>query len=82
MANSIKENDPKIMTLVARGYIMTKRREEGAKIIEKVKRLSKGKSMTIFVRYLLMFILKPGSTRKRSPKSISCCRRNAPTPFF
>ena len=35
IANSQKENDPKIMTLLARGYIMTKRRKEGADLLEK-----------------------------------------------
>jgi tetratricopeptide (TPR) repeat protein len=42
MANSLKEDDPKIMTLLARGYIMTKRRNEGARILEKVVKLTKG----------------------------------------
>lgn len=42
MANSLKENDPKIMTLLARGYIMTKRKSEAAKLLEKVVKLSKG----------------------------------------
>ena len=43
VANAQKENDPKIMTLLARGYIMTKRRKEGADILEKVIRITKGK---------------------------------------
>ena len=43
IANSQKENDPKIMTLLARGYIMTKRRKEGADLLEKVVRITKGK---------------------------------------
>lgn len=43
MANSLKENDPKIMTLLARGYIMTKRRKEGADLLEKVVKITKGK---------------------------------------
>ena len=42
MANSIKENDPKIMTLLARGYIITKRKGEAAKLLEKVVKMSKG----------------------------------------
>jgi tetratricopeptide (TPR) repeat protein len=42
MANALKENDPKLMTLLARGYIMTNRRDEGAKLLEKVIKLSKG----------------------------------------
>ena len=42
MANSLKDNDPKIMTTLARGYLATKRREEGAKLIEKVVKASKG----------------------------------------
>lgn len=43
IANSQKENDPKLMTLLARGYIMTKRRKEGADLLEKVVRITKGK---------------------------------------
>jgi tetratricopeptide (TPR) repeat protein len=43
MANALRENDPKIMTLLARGYIITKRRDEGAKLIEKVVKMSSGK---------------------------------------
>lgn len=42
MANAIKENDPKVMTLLARGYIMTKRRGEAAKLLEKVVKVSRG----------------------------------------
>jgi tetratricopeptide (TPR) repeat protein len=42
MANSLKDNDPKIMTLLARGYLMTKRRDEGAKLIEKVIKVTNG----------------------------------------
>ncbi|MGA2506178.1 MAG: tetratricopeptide repeat protein [Chitinispirillaceae bacterium] len=42
MANSLKDNDPKIMTILARGYLMTKRRDEGAKLIEKVIKVSNG----------------------------------------
>jgi tetratricopeptide (TPR) repeat protein len=42
MANALKENDPKLMTLLARGYIMTKRRNEGAALLEKVVKISKG----------------------------------------
>jgi len=42
MANSIKENDPKVMTLLARGYIMTKRKTEAAKLLEKVVKYSNG----------------------------------------
>jgi tetratricopeptide (TPR) repeat protein len=42
MANSLKDNDPKIMTLLARGYFVTKRRDEGAKILEKVIKVSNG----------------------------------------
>jgi tetratricopeptide (TPR) repeat protein len=42
MANSLKADDPKIMTLLARGYIMTNRRREGAAILEKVVRTTKG----------------------------------------
>lgn len=43
IANSQKENDPKIMTLLARGYIMTKRRKEGADLLEKVVKITRGK---------------------------------------
>ncbi len=42
MANSIKDNDPKVMNLLARGYIMTKRRSEAAKLLEKAAKISKG----------------------------------------
>jgi tetratricopeptide (TPR) repeat protein len=42
MANSLRDNDPKIMTLLARGYLETKRREEAARLIEKVIKASKG----------------------------------------
>lgn len=42
MANSQKENDPKLMTLLARGYLMTDRRNEGAELLEKVIKMTKG----------------------------------------
>jgi tetratricopeptide (TPR) repeat protein len=42
MANSLKADDPKIMTLLARGYIMTNRKREGAGLLEKVVRNTKG----------------------------------------
>lgn len=42
MANSIKVNDPKIMALLARGYLMTNRRNEGARLLEKVVQITKG----------------------------------------
>ncbi len=42
MANSLKSDDPKIMTLLARGYIMTNRRREGANLLEKVVKSTKG----------------------------------------
>jgi tetratricopeptide (TPR) repeat protein len=42
MANSLKPDDPKIMTLLARGYIMTNRKREGASLLEKVVRSTKG----------------------------------------
>lgn len=42
MANSLKTDDPKIMTLLARGYIMTNRKREGANLLEKVVKSTKG----------------------------------------
>lgn len=42
VANSQKENDPKLMTLLARGYIMTDRRKDGADLLEKVIKMTKG----------------------------------------
>ncbi|NLD99782.1 MAG: tetratricopeptide repeat protein, partial [Fibrobacter sp.] len=42
MANSLKENDPKLMTLLARGYLMTKRRTEAGQLLEKVVKISRG----------------------------------------
>jgi tetratricopeptide (TPR) repeat protein len=42
MANALKENDPRIMTMLAKGYIRTNRSQEGAKLIEKVVKIAKG----------------------------------------
>lgn len=42
MANSLKENDPKLMALLARGYLMTNRRNEGARLLERVVQITKG----------------------------------------
>ena len=42
MANAQEENNPKYMTLLARGYLMTDRQKEGVRLIEKVIKLAKG----------------------------------------
>jgi tetratricopeptide (TPR) repeat protein len=42
MANSEVENNPKYMTLLARGYLMTGQQREGARLLEKVVRDAKG----------------------------------------
>ncbi len=53
MANSLKENDPKIMTLLAQGYIQTNRSAEGMKLLEKVVRNSRGGKVDIKIRQTL-----------------------------
>ena len=42
MANSLKADDPKIMTMLAKGNIKTKRAQEGANVLERVMKLTKG----------------------------------------
>jgi len=42
MANAQEENNPKYMTLLARGYLMTDRQKEGVRLIEKVIKAAKG----------------------------------------
>ena len=64
MANSLKENDPKIMTLLARGYFVTKRRDEGAKILEKVMKISGGTIDDDLRGALVDVYLENGQTRE------------------
>jgi tetratricopeptide (TPR) repeat protein len=64
MANSLKENDPKIMTLLARGYIMTKRKSEAAKLLEKVVKLSKGEIDDDLRRVLADVYMESGEFEK------------------
>ncbi len=52
MANSLKENDSKIMSLLAQGYLKTGRPDEGVKLLEKVVRNSRG-SVDLEVRLAL-----------------------------
>ncbi len=42
MANNAEENNPKYMTLLARGYLMTDQQKDGIRILEKVLKLTKG----------------------------------------
>lgn len=42
MANSIDDDNPKYMTLLARGYLATDRQREGARLLEKVVKKSRG----------------------------------------
>lgn len=43
MANSADEKNPKYMTLLARGYLMTDRKRDGIKLIEEVIKMTRGK---------------------------------------
>jgi tetratricopeptide (TPR) repeat protein len=42
MANAASEDNPKYMTLLARGYLMTGQKREGIRLLEKVMKLTKG----------------------------------------
>jgi tetratricopeptide (TPR) repeat protein len=42
MANSLKPNEPKIMSTLAKAYIRTNRKQEGVKILDKIVKMSKG----------------------------------------
>jgi tetratricopeptide (TPR) repeat protein len=64
MANALRDNDPKIMTLLARGYIITKRREDGAKLIEKVIKLTNGKIDDEMRLVLIDVYLENGQNRE------------------
>jgi tetratricopeptide (TPR) repeat protein len=80
MANALRENDPKIMTLLARGYIITKRREDGAKLIEKVIKLSNGKIDDDMRMVLIDVYLENGQNREAIAeinKMLSTKRNNA-----
>jgi tetratricopeptide (TPR) repeat protein len=42
MANTLKADDPRTMTLLARAYLQNKRRDDAAKMIEKISNATKG----------------------------------------
>jgi tetratricopeptide (TPR) repeat protein len=42
MANTLKADDPKTMTLLARAYLLNKRRDDAAKMIEKISKVTHG----------------------------------------
>lgn len=64
MANSLKDNDPKIMTLLARGYLLTKRRDEGAKLLEKVVKVTNGNIDDDLRMVLIDVYLETGKERE------------------
>jgi tetratricopeptide (TPR) repeat protein len=80
MANALRENDPKIMLLLARGYIITKRREEGAKLIERVVKMTNGKIDDDMRLVLIDFYLDNGQNREaiNEINSMLATKRNNP----
>jgi len=53
MANALKPNDPKTMSMLARGYMHTGRTDEGIKLLEKLVRDTRGVPVDIEVRIAL-----------------------------
>ncbi|MDR2591763.1 MAG: tetratricopeptide repeat protein [Chitinispirillales bacterium] len=53
MANALKPNDPKIMPMLARGYMRTGRNDEGLKLLERIKSNTRGAPVDIEVRIAL-----------------------------
>jgi len=53
MADAIKPNDPKIMPMLARGYMKTGNSAEGLKLLEKIKSNTRGGPVDIEVRIAL-----------------------------
>jgi tetratricopeptide (TPR) repeat protein len=53
MANALKPNDPKIMSMLARGYMHTGRTDEGIKLLEKLVRGTRGTPIDVEVRIAL-----------------------------
>jgi len=53
MANALKPNDPKIMPMLARGYMKTGRNDEGLKLLERIKSNTRGAPVDIEVRIAL-----------------------------
>ncbi len=53
MANALKPNDPKIMPMLARGYMRTGRNDEGLRLLERIKNSTRGAPVDIEVRIAL-----------------------------
>ena len=53
MANALKPNDPKVMALLARGYMKTGRTDESVKQLEQVVRSTRGAPVDIEIRITL-----------------------------
>jgi tetratricopeptide (TPR) repeat protein len=53
MSNALKPNDPKVMSLLARGYMKTGRTDEGVKLLEQVVRSTRGAPVDIEIRITL-----------------------------
>jgi len=53
MANALKPNDPKVMSLLARGYMKNGRPDEGIKLLEQVVRSTRGTQVDIDIRITL-----------------------------
>jgi tetratricopeptide (TPR) repeat protein len=53
MANALKPNDPKIMPMLARGYMRTGRNDEGLKLLERIKSNTRGAPIDIEIRIAL-----------------------------
>jgi tetratricopeptide (TPR) repeat protein len=53
MANALKPNDPKIMPMLARGYMRTGRNDEGLKLLERIKSNTRGMTIDIDIRIAL-----------------------------